>query len=99
MAGVDCFSWSGHGDGKVGYRWSRDTAGLETMDYLEVIARVISHIPDKGQVMVHYYGLYANAHRGKVKKASLSPSALRLIGGGAEAPSFQGLGGDDPKSL
>jgi acetone carboxylase gamma subunit len=29
--------------------------------------------------MVRYYGLYANAHRGKVKKASLSPSALRLV--------------------
>jgi hypothetical protein len=39
------------------------------MDYLEFIARVTSHIPDKGQVMVRYYGLYANAHRGKVKKA------------------------------
>ena len=40
------------------------------MDYLEFIARVTSHIPDKGQVMVRYFGLYANAHRGKVKKAS-----------------------------
>ena len=49
------------------------------MDYLEFIARVTSHIPDKGQVMVRYFGLYANAYRGKVKKASLSPSALRLI--------------------
>jgi len=27
------------------------------MDYLEFIARVTSHIPDKGQVMVRYYGL------------------------------------------
>ena len=26
------------------------------------IARVTSHIPDKGQVMFRYYGLYANAH-------------------------------------
>ena len=31
------------------------------MDYLEFTARVTSHIPDKGQVMVRYYGLYANA--------------------------------------
>jgi len=68
-------------EGKVGYRWGRDGAGQETevMDYLEFIARVTSHIPDKGQVMVRYYGLYANAHRGKVKKASLSPSALRVV--------------------
>ena len=29
--------------------------------------------------MVRYYGPYANAYRGKVKKASLSPSALRVV--------------------
>ena len=44
------------------------------MDYLEFIARVTSHIPDKGQVMVRYYGLYSNAHRGKMRKAGVSPS-------------------------
>jgi hypothetical protein len=44
-------------EGKVGYRYGQDAAGLETMDYLEFIARVTSHIPDKGQVMVRYYGL------------------------------------------
>jgi len=49
-------------EGKVGYRWGRDGAEQETMDYLEFIARVTSHIPDKGQVMVRYYGLYANAY-------------------------------------
>jgi hypothetical protein len=49
-------------EGKVGYRWGRDGVEQETMDYLEFIARVTSHIPDKGQVMVRYYGLYANAH-------------------------------------
>ena len=27
------------------------------MDYLEFIARATSHIPDKGQVMVRYFGL------------------------------------------
>jgi hypothetical protein len=49
-------------EGKVGYRWGRDGAERETMDYLEFIARVTSHIPDKGQVMVRYYGLCANVH-------------------------------------
>src|SRR4030042_6458545 len=37
------------------------------------------HIPDKGQVTVRYYGLYANAHRGKVKKASRGPFPLRMV--------------------
>jgi len=49
------------------------------MDYLEFIARVTSHIPDKGQVPVRYYGLYANAHRGKVKKTSLAPASLGMM--------------------
>jgi len=52
---------------------------VERMDYLEFIARVTSHIPDKGQVTVRYYGLYANAHRGKVKKTSLAPASLGMM--------------------
>jgi hypothetical protein len=48
------------------------------MDYLEFIARLISHIPDQGQVIVRNYGRYANAHLGKVKKAGLS-GELRVV--------------------
>ncbi len=49
------------------------------MDYLEFIARVTSHIPDKGQVMVRYYGLYSNAHRGKMRKAGVDHSHPPII--------------------
>lgn len=49
------------------------------MDYLELIARVTAYIPDKGQVMVRYYELYANAHKGKIRKAGLSPYALPMV--------------------
>jgi len=49
------------------------------MDYLEFIARVTSHIPDKGQVKVRYYGLYANAYRGKVRKADRVSVTLGMI--------------------
>ena len=66
-------------EGRIGYRHGDDGAELERMDYLELIARVTSHIPDKGQVMVRYYGLYANAHRGKVRKANRVPVVLSLI--------------------
>jgi hypothetical protein len=34
-------------------------------DYLDWIARLTSHIPEKGAQLVHYYGAYSNAHRGK----------------------------------
>jgi hypothetical protein len=49
------------------------------MDYLEVIARVTSHIPDKGQVTIRCFGLYANAHRGKVRKAEEGKHQLIVI--------------------
>jgi hypothetical protein len=52
---------------------------VERMDYLEFIARVTSHIPDKGQVIIRYSGLYANAHRGKIKKANLKVFPLRIV--------------------
>jgi len=64
-------------EGQVCYRYGKDAEEVERMDYLsacnaqaglEFIARVTSHIPDKGQVTVRYFGLYANAHRGKARK-------------------------------
>ena len=38
-----------------------------------------AHIPDKGEVMVRYYGLYANAHRGKVRKAGRPKFPMRIV--------------------
>jgi len=66
-------------EAQVGYRYGKEAREMEWMDYLEFTARTTSHIPDKGQVTVRYYGLYANAHRGKVKKASLGPFPLRMV--------------------
>jgi hypothetical protein len=48
---------------------SGPTAGAETMDALEFLARVVSHIPNKGQVLQRYYGWYANRTRGMRRKA------------------------------
>jgi hypothetical protein len=57
--------------GQVVYQYGKHSAETESMDYLEFVARGTSHIPDKGQVTVRYYGLYANAHRGEINKAGL----------------------------
>ena len=40
------------------------TAGTETVDPLEFLARLTAHIPNKHQVMTRYYGYYANRVRG-----------------------------------
>ncbi len=65
--------------GKVSYQYGKGRVEEEQMDCLEFIARVTSHIPDKGQVMIRYYGLYANAHRGKIRKKKVDPSHRPLI--------------------
>ena len=66
-------------EGQVGYRYGKDAEEVERMDYLEFIARTTSHIPDKGQVTVRYYGLYANAHRGKIRKAGQAAVPLLIM--------------------
>jgi len=45
------------------------TAGTESVDPLEFLARVLVHIPDKGHVTTRYYGWYANRRRGMRGKA------------------------------
>ncbi len=46
------------------------TAGSETTDALEFLARLTSHIPDKGQVLQRYYGFYSSRQRAKRRKAN-----------------------------
>jgi len=50
------------------------TAGTETADPLEFLARVLVHVPDKGHVTTRYYGWYANRPRGMRDKAT--PAAV-----------------------
>ncbi len=45
------------------------TAGTETLDPRAFLARVLVHIPDKGQVTTRYYGWYANRPRGMRRRA------------------------------
>jgi len=40
-------------------------------DFLEWIARLTSHIPDRGTQLIHYYGAYSNAHRGIARRREI----------------------------
>lgn len=40
------------------------TAGRHSIDAVEFIGRLVSHIPDTGRVMQRYYGYYAIRTRG-----------------------------------
>ena len=49
---------------------SKDGAQTKVFDALEWLAAMCSHVPNKGEQMVRYYGYYSNAARGKRKKAA-----------------------------
>jgi len=51
------------------------TAGTETVDPLEFLARIVTHIPNKHQVMTRYYGWYANRSRGTRRRAAEADGA------------------------
>jgi hypothetical protein len=68
---------------QVSYRSDKadgPTAGSETVDPLEFLARVVTHIPDPGQVMQRYYGWYASRTRGtrrrQAEAATEAPVAI-----------------------
>jgi hypothetical protein len=62
--------------GKVIYKYGDGDTDHVELDYLDFIARVTTHIPDKGQVMIRYYGLYSNAHTGMERKRGQAISAF-----------------------
>jgi hypothetical protein len=55
-------------ESKVVYQ-SKDGKSEKVFDALEWLAAMCSHVPNKGEQMVRYYGYYSNVARGKRKKA------------------------------
>ena len=51
--------------------------GHARWDVLEFLARVVDHIPGPSQQMVRYWGFYANAARGKRRKAAADEDTPR----------------------
>jgi hypothetical protein len=51
------------------------TAGRHTFEATAFIARLVAHIPDKGQALQRYYGYYANRTRGERRKAEAAAQA------------------------
>jgi len=56
--------------GSVIYQ-SKNGQSSRVFDTLEWLAAMTSHIPNKGEQMVRYYGYYSNASRGQRKKAGI----------------------------
>ena len=52
------------------------TAGTAALDPLEFLARLLTHIPDPGQVMTRYYGWYASRTRGMRRRQAAGGAAV-----------------------
>lgn len=52
------------------------TAGTQALDPLEFLARLLTHIPDPGQVMTRYYGWYASRTRGMRRRQAAGGAAV-----------------------
>jgi hypothetical protein len=73
-------------ESKVVYQ-SKDGKEEKIFDALEWIAAMCSHVPNKGEQMVRYYGYFSNVSRGKRKKNArdgLIPSILEPDGSSRE---------------
>lgn len=63
---------------KVIYQ-SKDAKTSKTFDALDWLAQLVTHIPNKGEQMVRYYGFYSNKSRGLRKKAGTDNLVPALI--------------------
>jgi hypothetical protein len=63
---------------KVNYQ-SKDGTSTKTFDALDWLAQLVTHIPNKGEQMVRYYGFYSNKSRGLRKKAGTDDAVPALI--------------------
>jgi len=73
-------------DSKVVYR-SKDGKEEKVFDTLEWLAAMGSHVLNKGEQMVRYYGHYSNVSRGKREKSNqdeLIPCILETDGSSKE---------------
>ena len=73
-------------ESKVLYQ-SKDGQKEKAFDVLEWLAAMCSHVPNRGEQMVRYYGFYSNVSRGKRKRQDqdgLIPSILEPDGSSNE---------------
>jgi len=79
---------SSTGAAKVIYE-SKDKTTSKTFDALDWLAQLVTHIPNKGEQMVRYYGFYSNKARGVRKKADRDDEVPALIESGMAPEAFR----------
>ena len=76
------------GQAKVIYR-SKDGRTSKTFEALDWLAQLVTHIPNKGEQMVRYYGYYSNKSRGMRKKADIDDQVPALAESAVSSVAFR----------
>ena len=79
---------SSDGVAKVIYQ-SKDAKTTKTFDALDWLAQLVTHLPNKGEQMVRYYGFYSNKLRGLRKKAGTDDQIPALTESEASPKEFR----------
>jgi len=61
----------------------------KTFDALDWLAQLVTHIPNKGEQMVRYYGYYSNKSRGMRIKAGKDDEVPALIDSAISRKAFR----------
>jgi hypothetical protein len=76
------------GQAKVIYR-SKDGRASKTFEALDWLAQLVTHVPNKGEQMVRYYGYYSNKSRGMRKKAGIDDQVPALVESAVSSSAFR----------
>jgi hypothetical protein len=76
------------GQAKVIYK-SKDGRISKTFQVLDWLAQLVTHIPNKGEQMVRYYGYYSNKSRDMRKKAGTDDQLPALIESAVSSTAFR----------
>ena len=68
---------------------SKDGTRSKTFNALDWLAQLVTHIPNKGEQMVRYYGYYSNKSRGLRKKADTDDQVPDLVDSDISRKAFQ----------
>lgn len=66
------------GIARVIYR-GKNSSVRESFTALDLLARLVTHIPNKGEQLVRYYGYYSNKSRGMRKKTETDVEVSSLV--------------------
>jgi hypothetical protein len=78
---------------------SKDRNTAKTFDALDWLAQLVTHIPNKGEQMVRYYGYYSNKLRGLRKKAGMDDAVPALIDAEMAPSELKKMGAPDRENI